>query len=328
MKNLYIPILFLLLLLVLAACGDSSDPNATDGEAEGNAEESVEEEKGDEAKGPIEITDASGNTLTFDEAPETIATLDSGTLDILHELDATIVGRPSTSEEVDPALEDATEIGNPHEPNFEMIAQANPDVLVVPMSFKRYEGNINDQGTELIYTEANSVEDIQESIHTFGSLFHKEDESEEINQNITDIIEEFESNDAPATKTLLVYGAPGTYLAALPNSLSGDLLEKAGGENIASDFPAEEDYPQYASLSSEKIIEENPERIMLITHGDPEGVKDAFEEEMGQNATWKNLDAVQNDQVVVLPSDLFGANPGTRVTEALEVMQENLAEEE
>ena len=30
-------------------------------------------------------------------------------------------------------------------------------------------------------------------------------------------------------KALLVYGAPGTYLA-LPTSLSGDILEKTGGK--------------------------------------------------------------------------------------------------
>ncbi|MFB8736203.1 hypothetical protein ACEQPO_28805 [Bacillus sp. SL00103] len=34
-------------------------------------------------------------------------------------------------------------------------------------------------------------------------------------------------------KTLVVYGAPGTYMAALPQSLSGDLLHIAGGTNIA-----------------------------------------------------------------------------------------------
>ena len=31
-------------------------------------------------------------------------------------------------------------------------------------------------------------------------------------------------------KALLVYGAPGTYLAALPTSLSGDILAKTGGK--------------------------------------------------------------------------------------------------
>lgn len=126
---------------------------------------------------------------------------------------------------------------------------------------------------------------------------------------------------------MLVYGAPGTYLAALPSSLSGDLLEAAGGKNIAADFPQEEKYPQYAGLSSEKIVERNPEVIMLITHGDPGAVEKSFLKEMNQDATWKKLDAIKNDQIVVLPSHLFGQNPGTKVTEALNYMYNILAGE-
>ncbi|MYL58864.1 ABC transporter substrate-binding protein, partial [Virgibacillus halodenitrificans] len=90
--------------------------------------------------------------------------------------------------------------------------------------------------------------------------------------------------------------------------------------------PKEEKYPQYASISPEKIVEKNPQQIMLITHGDPEAVKKAFQEEMNKNATWKNLDAVRNGQVIVLPSHLFGSNPGVKVAEALQTMQESLAE--
>lgn len=63
---------------------------------------------------------------------------------------------------------------------------------------------------------------------------------------------------------------------------------------------------------------------MLITHGDPEAVKDAFESEMEKNPAWKNLDAVKNGNVIILPSHLFGTNPGTNVTEALDVMMESL----
>ena len=70
-------------------------------------------------------------------------------------------------------------------------------------------------------------------------------------------------------KALLVYGAPGTYLAALPASLSGDILEKQAEKYIASDFPETKEYPQYAQLSVERIIEANPDVIYLITHGDP-----------------------------------------------------------
>nr|WP_255428528.1 hypothetical protein [Sporosarcina sp. resist] len=55
------------------------------------------------------------------------------------------------------------------------------------------------------------------------------------------------------------------------------------------------------------------------------GLKAAFESEMEKNAAWKNLDAVKNGNVFILPSHLFGSNPGTKVVEALEVMKENLA---
>lgn len=33
------------------------------------------------------------------------------------------------------------------------------------------------------------------------------------------------------------------------------------------------EYPQYAQLSVERIIEANPDVIYLITHGDPNSVK-------------------------------------------------------
>ncbi|MYL59570.1 ABC transporter substrate-binding protein, partial [Virgibacillus halodenitrificans] len=272
MNRAFIPILSLFLLFALSACGQEHNSSSAKEEAQQTSEKSDAQTK------QIEITDASGNTLTFDQAPTSIATFDSGVLNILQELDANIIGRPTASGPVDEELKDITEIGNPHQPNFELIAKVNPEVLVVPLSFKQYEDNLIEQGIKPVYTKANSVEDIQETIHTFGVLLNKEKEADKINQTITDKINKTKSNDTHATKTLLVYGAPGTYLAALPNSLSGDLLEIAGGENIAADFPKEEKYPQYASISPEKIVEKNPQQIMLITHGDPEAVKKAFQE--------------------------------------------------
>jgi len=100
-------------------------------------------------------------------------------------------------------------------------------------------------------------------------------------------------------RVLLIYGAPGTYMAALPNSLSGNLLELAGGENIASDYPAIEKYPQYAQLNTERIVEANPEYIFLMTHANPDAVKDGFTKEMAQNPAWNNIDAVKNEHIEI-----------------------------
>ncbi len=61
--------------------------------------------------------------------------------------------------------------------------------------------------------------------------------------------------------------------------------------------------------------------IYLITHGDPKSVKKSIrrrnDEKMKRG---KNLEAVKQNRVVILPPDLFGSNPGTKVTEAMDFM--------
>lgn len=157
MNRATISILSILLLFIFSACNQNNNASTNT-----NAEPTQTKTKETQAH-TIEITDAEGNTLTFDHAPESIATLDSGVLDILQQLDANITGRPSTNAPLDPKLETIEELGNPHQPNFEMIAKVNPDVFIVPLSFKRYESNMRDLGIPLFYTKANSIQDIQET---------------------------------------------------------------------------------------------------------------------------------------------------------------------
>lgn len=320
MKKLASMASVLMLLFMLGACSTTDEKPKDQAVASATETEEPAMDKG------IEVTDSTGQTVTFDETPASVATLSSGDLDMLLALGIKVDGRPTVQGPPNKDLEGIAEIGNPHQPNFEKIAEVNPEVIIAAPSFKQHEANMERQGTKVVYTTANSVEDIQKTIGLFGQLFDKETEAKTIQDDITSKIEASTADKADPIKTLLVYGAPGTYMVALPNSLSGNLLELAGGENIASDFPNEEKYPQYASLSVEKIIERNPEMVMLITHGEPEAVKAAFEGEMLKNPAWKNLDAVKKGNVIVLPSHLFGTNPGTKVVEALDVMKDSLGQ--
>ncbi|ANP83112.1 ABC transporter substrate-binding protein [Bacillus cereus] len=278
--------------------------------------------KTEKGKKKIEITDLSGRKVTFDKVPESFATLSMGDMDIIHALGGNIVGRPDTKLTLPEELKKAQVIGNAHQPNFEQIASLKPDVLVANNGFQKNVPTVEGQGTQVIISSANSVQDIQKNIELYGMVMKKEDKAKEINQKMNDQMKKYEKKSD--VKALLVYGAPGTYLAALPTSLSGDILEKTGGKNIASDFPETKEYPQYAQLSVERIIEANPDVIYLITHGDPKSVKKAFEGEMMKNEAWKNLEAVKQNRVVILPPDLFGSNPGTKVTEAMDFMYKSI----
>ncbi|MGX5542792.1 ABC transporter substrate-binding protein [Bacillus cereus] len=278
--------------------------------------------KTEKGKEKIEITDLSGRKVTFDKVPENFATLSMGDMDIIHALGGKIVGRPDTKLTLPEELKKAQVIGNAHQPNFEQIASLKPDVLVANNGFQKNVPTVEGQGTQVIISSANSVQDIQKNIELYGTVMKKEDKAKEINQKMNDQMKKYEKKSD--VKALLVYGAPGTYLAALPTSLSGDILEKTGGKNIASDFPETKEYPQYAQLSVERIIEANPDVIYLITHGDPKSVKKAFEGEMIKNEAWKNLEAVKQNRVVILPPDLFGSNSGTKVTEAMDFMYKSI----
>ncbi|WP_353625740.1 ABC transporter substrate-binding protein [Bacillus sp. JCM 19041] len=177
----------------------------------------------------------------------------------------------------------------------------------------------------MVLTSANSIQDIKRQIELIGETLQKTSEAEGLINEIDERLTELNSvplHNEPSV--LLVYGAPGSNLAALPNSLGGDLLEAAGGINVAASFEQLQEFPQYAALSPERIIEANPDIVLFMAHGDPVAVEDSFIREMEQHAGWSQLPAVQEGRLDVLPADLFGTNPGTRIIEALEHMRELL----
>lgn len=304
------------LALSLAACGEESKQAETD-----SSKDKVEMEQQVESGEAVTFIDDLGNKLEFEATPRSVATLNPGMMDILLALGANVTGRPTITTEMKEDVKAIQEIGNPHEPSFEQIAALNAEILIVPPSFQQFATTVEATGTKIVYLNMNSVDDIKKTITQYGELFNN---SAKANELVAQIDEKIAQGATESTlDALIVYGAPGTYLAALDNSLYGDILKKAGGKNIAADLPATEKFPSYATLSVEKIVERNPKVIMLITHANPATVKEGFEKQLKENAAWKNLDAVKNNQIIILPAELFD-NPGTQVVEAIDYMREVL----
>ncbi|POZ57320.1 High-affinity heme uptake system protein IsdE [Lysinibacillus sphaericus] len=312
MKN-FTFLLICALALSLAACGEKSTTEDVNASAD-----KVETEQQVQSSGAITLIDDLGNKHEFEATPNSVATLHSGVMDILLALGANVTGRPTISYDIGADVAAIQEIGNPHEPSFEQIAALNAEVLIVPQSFQQFATTVEATGTKVVYSTMNSVDDIKNTIEKYGMLFNNTTAAEKLVAQIDEKIAE--SAAQSKLDALIVYGAPGTYLAALDNSLYGDILNKAGGKNIAADLPATDKYPTYANLSVEKIVERNPKVIMLITHANPASVKEGFEKQLKENAAWKNLDAVKNNQIIILPSEVFD-NPGTEVIEAIDYMR-------
>lgn len=271
----------------------------------------------------LTLTDFAGREIRLPGVPQHIVALGNGEADIIQVLGGTLVGRPTSTDEA--SLQDAEEImqvGSAHEVDLEKIAYLKADAVLgnAQMNAKDIPA-IEGIGSHMVLTQANSVADILRQIQLFGQMLDKEAQAQQL---VADIQDEIQNAAAARTgdnpRVLLVYGAPGTYMAALPNSLGGNLLELAGGANIAADYPALQSYPQYATLNTERVMEANPQIILIMTHGNADEVQRGFEQEMQNNAAWSSIDAVVHNRVSVLPSKLFGTNPGTKVTEALHML--------
>lgn len=302
------------LLLAAAGCGQtvtSNQPASQGAETQANQ------------AGAITIRDFADRTITFPSSPKKIVALANGEMDIVYALGGELVGRPTATGPVAiQSAEKLPQVGSTHGIDLEKVALLGPDVVLgnQPMNMKDI-ASVEGIGSKMVLTSANSINDVKKQISLFGQLMQKETKAQELNQAIDAKLKDIQSAASGAKpRVLMVYGAPGTYMAALNNSLSGDILVASGGENIAADYPRLENYPQYAQLNTENIMKSNPQLIVLMSHGNSDKVKEGFLKEMQQNAAWSSLDAVKNNHVEVLPNDLFGTNPGSRVVEALDLM--------
>lgn len=304
--------LILAVSLALAGCGEQPQQTATTAAA---------------GQDKLVVTDFAGREVALAGVPKRIVTLGNGETDIVYALGGQVAGRPDSDVPLPyEGAEQAARIGTAHEVDLERIALLRPDVVLGndPMNVKDIP-TLEGIGAKMVLTSANSIDEIERQIALIGRLLERSERADEL---IAGIEKERKSLASKAKegrpRALLVYGAPGTFMAALPTSLGGDLLEAAGGYNIASDYPRLQSYPQYAQLNAERIVEADPEVIFIMTHANPAEVADSFVAEMRKNAAWNSVAAVRADRVEVLPADLFGTNPGTRVVDALELLRGKL----
>lgn len=268
------------------------------------------------------LTDFNGRTISFKQVPDRIAALSIGETNIIYSLGGTLVGRPTTEVPLQwEAAYDAREIGTTHEVDLEQIAFVKPQVVLAHNIMNEKDtAKLESIGAQVVLTSGNSVEDIKRQISIFGELLQQQQKAAELTAEIDAKIADLANQSKQSVPALIVYGAPGTFMAALPSSLAGDLLTLAGGNNIAASYPQLASYPQYASLDMERIVESNPEAIFIMTHADPTDVRDSFIREMESSKAWSSITAVKNGRIEVLPAELFGSNPGTRLTESLDYM--------
>ncbi len=244
------------------------------------------------------------------------------TTEIFDALEIDLVGIPTSYKDLPERYEGLQEVGNPMNPDMELIKSLQPtDVISVTTLQTDLEETFDAVDLNATYLNLQSLSNMLDEIEMLGEKFDREEQAEalvsSIEERLTLIETEVEDEESPSV--LILLGVPGSYLVATEHSYIGDLVKRAGGENIVSGEEVE-----YLASNTEYLQQANPDVILRAAHGMPEEVVDMFNEEFQTNDIWKHFNAVQNERVYDLEELLFPTTGNLAVEEAMNELVEML----
>lgn len=295
-------------MLLLAAC--NSDQT--------NDEKKTGDDVQEKETGAYTVVDDRGKEITFEKTPETIVSLQPSNTEILFSLGVgdKIIG--ATDFDTYPeAANDIERVSDSRTINAERIVELNPDVVIAYTSGDEAQvTQLEDAGLQVfVIKSAATFEDVYGDIEQLGDVVGKADIADEIIEDIQTQIEDVQEKTATVEQKKKVYleisPAPNIWTTA-SETFQNEILDAAGIDNIFADQTG------WFSVAEEDVITKNPELIITTVNyiENPIG-------EIKSRASWNTIQAVKNDKVYQLDSDIL-SRPATRIGEAVQLVAETV----
>ena len=202
-------------------------------------------------------------------------------------------------------------------PNLEVVLRLKPTLVVAPRDFIRPDmvAKLDQLKIALFILDAGTLEDVLRHIQTIGRILGRSEKADAVAADLRRRVTEIKARTADAARPRVFYVLNSDPLmTAGPGSFIHQLIELAGGVNVASGAPV-----SYPRLSLEEVVKQDPQ-VILFPVGDDEGIPD---QEQQRWLRWTTLSAVKQNRFVRIPSVLLD-RPGPRVVDGLELLARQL----
>jgi iron complex transport system substrate-binding protein len=267
------------------------------------------------------VAQSSPSTNFNKESVQRVVALSSLTADIIYRLDETkLVGMPESRVfSGDKRLEKIPRVSEERtQPNLEKIVALKPDLVVAVAGFHDQTAQkLKELGINTLLTNADSWQSLEELTKTLAKS---------IGANSEPLLKQYQSflpQKPVASLSTLLLVSRQPILSPNKNSWCGDMLAQFNVKNLAADIQGESPIKGYIPLSAEKIIQANPEMLVVVERGDN------ILEEFQSQPFWSQLKAVKNKQVYVF--DYYGlVHPGSidSIEKASTKLKQVLSEQE
>jgi iron complex transport system substrate-binding protein len=298
-RSLVLRALLALLIIALVGCAGGKTPEVS------------------EVAKPISVVDDAGRTVEIAETPQRLVSLAPSNTEILFALGLgdKVVGVTDFCDYPEEAK--AIEKAGGIEPNLEKLVDLDPDlVLAIGGSPAQVEKATEMEKLDLtvIVLEPGDIEGIMSNIELVGQATGTEKEASELAAELRkrfDVITAKAKGAESRPKVFYELDAtdPSKPYTPGPGSFIDALITLAGGSNVGAGAKM-----QWAQLSTEEIIAQDPEVIVLADANYGVTV-----EMVKERPGWSVITAVKNGAIYPI-DDILISRPGPRIIDGLEAL--------
>jgi iron complex transport system substrate-binding protein len=216
---------------------------------------------GDDCSFPVTRTDATGTDVTLPSQPSRIVVTQPSAAQTIWEIGGRerVVGVPAESasylDGADARPDVTTQQGFAQQANVERVVDQSPDLVLAPniTSPEKIDALRQAGLTVFHFSEAKSLPAIYDKTHLTGRLIGECEGADEAVSAMQDRVSEVDTSVTGLARPRAVYLAGGQF-APGDETFIGDLVVRAGAENIAAD-----DFSGYQKISDEVIARDDPQ---------------------------------------------------------------------
>lgn len=270
----------------------------------------------------ISIVDDLGREIELPHVPERIVALSPSFLEPLGVLDANLIGRPSSKSGSLSKYANIEEVGAVYHINIEKVVSLQPDLVIAYQGMhEKFLPILEANEIPVLVVRMKTYQEVLDKIALFAKITGQLDQGTQLIEKIrSEVQSTFEKLPQDQKSVVILHSTAKSVTVELEQSIAGSVAKMLHLRNIAAGSIPLEGQLDSAPYSLERLVENDPDLIFVVTMGELEAIKKRMTEDVTGSPAWNSLRAVQNGQIYYLPQELFLLNPGIRYPEAVKLM--------
>lgn len=304
MKHLYMVVVASLVLLLTGCVSSASTPH-------------------DPSQASLLITDSTAANVYVDKNPKNVVVLSASLAELWLASGGDLAGTTSDFFEEGRietpdsngsySLSGIQNVGTVKDPSAELILSLSPELVILSPAISGHKTAavvLDEAGVPVYFADADSFEDYLEVLKDFTDLTSRNDLytslGDDQRASVENLIRSMPNGEKPTVLVLRAFSSG--VKAKAEGTVLTNILSDLGVVNIASG-----DAALTENLSLEKVVEEDPDYILIVYMGaETEETDQYLRNNLYSDPVWSALTAVRLGNVHILPQDLFHYKPNER----------------